>query len=92
MVTYPYVLSYLSDLMYNSVSKYFKLSINCPKIRKHENYTIPPLFHVIIPTYIVDNFLNDNIQEDFVLLREQVVESEIEDGSDIELDDLLVAI
>ena len=43
-------------------------------------------------TEIIDNFLNDNIQEDFVLLREQVVESEIEDGSDIELDDLLVEI
>ena len=43
-------------------------------------------------TEIIDNFLHDNIQEDFVLLREQVVESEIEDGSDIELDDLLVAI
>ena len=37
-------------------------------------------------------FLHENIQEDFVLLREQVVESEIEDGSDIELDDLLVRI
>ena len=43
-------------------------------------------------TEIIDNFLHDNIQEDFDLLREQVVESEIEDGSDIELDDLLVAI
>ena len=43
-------------------------------------------------TEIIDNFLNDNIQEDFDLLREQVVESEIEDGSDIELDDLLVRI
>ena len=31
-------------------------------------------------TEIIDNFLNDNIQEDFDLLREQVVESEIEDG------------
>ena len=41
-------------------------------------------------TEIIDNFLHDNIQEDFDLLREQVVESEIEDGSDIELDDLLV--
>ena len=38
-------------------------------------------------TEIIDNFLHDDIQEDFVLLREQVVESEIEDGSDIELDD-----
>ena len=43
-------------------------------------------------TEIIDNFLHDNIQEDFDLLREQVVESEIEDGSDIELDDLLVRI
>ena len=43
-------------------------------------------------TEIIDNFLHENIQEDFDLLREQVVESEIEDGSDIELDDLLVAI
>ena len=43
-------------------------------------------------TEIIDNFLNDNIQEDFDLLREQVVELEIEDGSDIELDDLLVEI
>ena len=43
-------------------------------------------------TEIIDNFLNDNTNEDFVLLREQVVESEIEDGSDIELDDLLVRI
>ena len=30
--------------MYHSVSKYFELSVNCPKIRKHENYTIPALF------------------------------------------------
>ena len=43
-------------------------------------------------TKIIDNFLHDNIQEDFDLLHEQVVESEIEDGSDIELDDLLVRI
>ena len=43
-------------------------------------------------TEIIDNFLHDNIQEDFDLLREQVVESEIEDGYDIELDDLLVRI
>ena len=43
-------------------------------------------------TEIIDNFLYDSIQEDFVLLCEQLVESEIEDGSDIELDDLLVAI
>ena len=43
-------------------------------------------------TEIIDNFLHDNIQEDFDLLREQLVESEIEDGSDIELDDLLVEI
>ena len=43
-------------------------------------------------TEIIDNFLNDNTNEDFVLLREQVVESEIEDGSHIELDDLLVRI
>ena len=43
-------------------------------------------------TEIIDNFLRDNIQEDFDLLREQLVESEIEDGSDIELDDLLVEI
>ena len=43
-------------------------------------------------TEIIDNFLNDNIQEDFVLLRDKVVESEIEDVSDIELDDFLVAI
>ena len=33
-----------------------------------------------------------NILEDFDLLHEHVVESEIEDGSDIELDDLLVVI
>ena len=37
------------------------------------------------------NFLHDNVQEDFDL-REQVVESEIEDSSDIELEDLLVRI
>ena len=43
-------------------------------------------------TEIIDNFLNDNIQEDFALLSEHFVESEIEDGSDIELDDLLMEI
>ena len=34
-------------------------------------------------TEIIDNFLHDNIQEDFDLLREQVVESEIEDGVNV---------
>ena len=43
-------------------------------------------------TEIIDNFLNDNIQEDFDIIREILVESETEDGSDIELDDLLFAI
>ena len=43
-------------------------------------------------TESIDNFLNDNIQKDFVLLSEQDVKSEITYGSDIELYDLLVVI
>ena len=40
----------------------------------------------------LNNTIPPLFHEDFDLLREQVVESEIEDGSDIELDDLLVRI
>ena len=43
-------------------------------------------------SYYFELSINDNTHVDFVVLREQVVESEIEDGSDFELDDLLVAI
>ena len=54
-------------------------------VQKYVNMKIT-LFQVIIPTYI----LSLNKKTD--LLREHLVESEIEDGSDIELNDLLVAI
>ena len=54
-------------------------------VQKYVNMKIT-LFHVIIPTHI----LSLNKKTD--LLCEHMVESEIEHNSDIELNDLLVAI
>ena len=54
-------------------------------VQKYVNMKIT-LFHVIIPTHI----LSLNKKTD--LLREHLVESEIEDGSSIEVNDLLITL
>ena len=58
---------------------------NLINVQKYANMKTP-LFNVIIPTYIL------SLNKKTGLLREHLVESEIEYDIDIELNDLLVAI
>ena len=96
-------LSYLSfNVIAASVFKFDKISIKKPRVvfcgHKLVFYYTTVFQNIRVELVIVQKYIyikqhySTTIPRHYCNVREQVVESEIEDGSDIELDDLLVRI